>query len=150
MKDFFKQLFEYNYYTNQQLANEFLVHQQEVPQKAVQLYSHILNAHRNWNRRVLPNQDRIDPWQIHSILDFHRINKVNFENTTMILNSNSLEEVIEFAFNVEQTFENTIGNLLFHVINHSTYHRAQIATEFRISGITPLSTDYSTYSQKPK
>ncbi|WP_207421080.1 DinB family protein [Desertivirga brevis] len=150
MKEFFIQLFEYNHHTNQQLANEIMVHQQEVSQKAIQLYSHILNAHRNWNRRILPNQDRIGPWELHPVHDFAEIDKVNFENSLTIVNSNDLEDTIQYAFSPEQTYQNTIGNLLFNVVNHSSYHRAQIATEFRASGITPLATDFFLYSQNLK
>ncbi|RYY11701.1 MAG: hypothetical protein EOO04_34785 [Chitinophagaceae bacterium] len=37
---------------------------------------------------------------------------------------------------------NSVRDMLFQVINHSTYHRAQIATEFRRMGIEPLASDY--------
>lgn len=39
-------------------------------------------------------------------------------------------------------FTNTIGDILFHIVNHSTYHRGQIASDFRESDIEPLNTDY--------
>ena len=35
-----------------------------------------------------------------------------------------------------------LGDTLVHVVNHSTYHRGQIATQIRQLGATPPSTDY--------
>ncbi|WP_185211767.1 DinB family protein [Sphingobacterium mizutaii] len=34
---------------------------------------------------------------------------------------------------------------MFHIINHSNYHRAQIATELRKQEIEPIQTDYIKY-----
>ncbi|QLH28398.1 MAG: hypothetical protein HWD63_02710 [Candidatus Parvibacillus calidus] len=39
-------------------------------------------------------------------------------------------------------------DIIFHIINHSTYHRGQIAMEFRQSGLEPLNTDYIFYKGK--
>ncbi len=39
----------------------------------------------------------------------------------------------------------TLGETLTHVVNHSTYHRGQVATIARQVGGTPLTTDYFTY-----
>ena len=38
-----------------------------------------------------------------------------------------------------------LGDTLVHVVNHSTYHRGQIATQIRQLGATPPSTDYFLY-----
>jgi uncharacterized damage-inducible protein DinB len=35
-----------------------------------------------------------------------------------------------------------VGELLVHIVNHSTYHRGQVATMLRQLGKTPESTDY--------
>jgi uncharacterized damage-inducible protein DinB len=34
-----------------------------------------------------------------------------------------------------------LGHILQHIVNHSTYHRGQIATLLRQLGLTPMSTD---------
>jgi len=36
----------------------------------------------------------------------------------------------------------TCGDILTHVLLHSSYHRGQIATELRAAGLTPAYTDY--------
>jgi len=40
-------------------------------------------------------------------------------------------------------FTRVLGDALFHVANHSTYHRGQVATLVRQLGKSPLSTDYT-------
>ena len=39
-----------------------------------------------------------------------------------------------------------VTDLLFHAINHSTYHRAQIALAVREAGGTPASSDFSDFA----
>ena len=46
-----------------------------------------------------------------------------------------------------QAFDNSVRDILFNVINHSTYHRGQIAREFREYGPEPLVTDYIFYKR---
>ena len=45
-------------------------------------------------------------------------------------------------------FSNTVQDVIFHVINHSTYHRAQIASDLKANGIEPINTDYIFYKRK--
>jgi uncharacterized damage-inducible protein DinB len=44
-------------------------------------------------------------------------------------------------------FSNDIKSIIFHVINHSTYHRGQIASEFKQNGLDPMVTDYILYKR---
>jgi len=41
-----------------------------------------------------------------------------------------------------EEWTNTVGDILTHVLLHSSYHRGQIATELRAAGLTPAYTDY--------
>lgn len=145
MKQFFKDLFEYSHHFNQRLWEVFNEHPDQVPEKAVKLYSHILNAHQVWNSRIDPSHLPFGVWDIHSIQDCKEIDKVNYERSLEILDRFNLDEIIHYTKG--QTFRNSVREILFHVINHSTYHRAQIATEFRQGGIEPVMTDYVLYKR---
>ena len=46
---------------------------------------------------------------------------------------------------VGETWTYTLDDILFDLVNHSTYHRGQVATLLRQLGGTPLSTDYSRF-----
>jgi uncharacterized damage-inducible protein DinB len=41
-----------------------------------------------------------------------------------------------------QTFTQPLQDLLFHILNHSTYHRGQLAQLLRQQGFTPPATDF--------
>ena len=62
-----------------------------------------------------------------------------------ILDTIELSQPVQYVTGKGQTFSNSLHEILFQVINHSTYHRGQIATEFRQSGLEPLLTDYIFY-----
>lgn len=142
MKPFFKELFAYSNQCNQQLAEVFIKHPDTTSEKAISLFSHILNAHHIWNNRVYPKQFPFDVWEVHDIKEFKQIEETNYEHSILIFNSLDLSETINYTNSKGQSFQNSIKDILFHIINHSTYHRGQIATDFKNTGLQPLVTDY--------
>lgn len=44
-----------------------------------------------------------------------------------------------------EPYENPLGDILQHVVNHGTYHRGQLATMFRQLGHKPPATDFIQY-----
>lgn len=81
-------------------------------------------------------------WELHAPEDLRGIDEANQSRTLAILVNVSLEGSIHYANSTGRQFTNTVGDILFHIINHSTYHRGQLATEFRRSRLDPLVTDY--------
>jgi uncharacterized damage-inducible protein DinB len=49
-----------------------------------------------------------------------------------------------------QSYENRLGDLIRHVVNHSTYHRGQAATQLRHLGVVPPSTDFVVYCRETR
>ncbi len=47
-------------------------------------------------------------------------------------------------------FAHPLGHLFQHVVNHSTYHRGQLATQLRQLGLTPPGTDFTKYLRGEK
>ncbi len=62
MIDFFKELFEYSHHYNQQLARVFTEQSTLTSEKAIKLFSHVLNAHHIWNSRITQEQNRFGVW----------------------------------------------------------------------------------------
>jgi uncharacterized damage-inducible protein DinB len=56
-----------------------------------------------------------------------------------------LAEVVSYVNLKGESFAYPLGRMLQHVVNHSTYHRGQVATLLRQLGATPLSTDLLLY-----
>ena len=147
MNEFFKELFEYSHHFNQKLWGVFNDNPDKTSEKAVKLYNHILNAHQIWNNSIEPKQATFGVWEFHLVQDLKGIDKANFEQTLFILDKFDLNDKISYTNTKGQTFNNSIRDILFHAINHSTYHRGQIATEFRQNGLEPLVTDYIFYKR---
>ena len=147
MKEFFKELLEYGHHFNQKLADVFIENQGKTSEKSIKLFSHVLNAHQIWNNRIDPQQPTFEVWALQSIRDFKNIDKTNHDHSLRILDRFDLNDKINFTNTKGMTFNNCIRDVLFHVINHSTYHRGQLATDFRQNGIDPLLTDYILYKR---
>lgn len=147
MNSFFKELFEYSHHYNQQLWYIFNEKAEQTSEKSIMLFNHLLNAHQIWNNRVNPTQTTFGVWDIHPIEDCRSIDKVNFERSLFILKNLDLNKIISYTNTKGQDFSNSIRDILFHIINHSTYHRGQIATELKQSGFEPLITDFIFYKR---
>ena len=57
----------------------------------------------------------------------------------------SLKEIITYVNTRNQTWQYPLGRLMQHLINHSSYHRGQIANFLRQLGAQPAATDFLIY-----
>lgn len=147
MKDYFKELLEYSHYYNLEIIKKFNdgdLHFM-VPKRAIQLLSHILNAQKIWNNRIEGKQDRVEVWKNLEVDQLEDAENENFHETLRILEKEDLDRVVSFTNTKGESYQNSIRDIIFHVINHSTYHRGQIATEFRKQGIDPIVSDFVYY-----
>jgi len=142
MKTLFTELFEYSHHYNQKLYDVFKEGPDKTSEKAVKLFNHILNAHHIWNHRIEFKPTRFGVWEMHALQDLKSMDQTNYEQTLQILDACDFQSTIHYVTSNGQPFSNTIRDILFHTVNHSTYHRGQIATAFKLNGLDPLATDY--------
>ena len=147
MKVFFNQLFDYNFYCNKKLI-EACIEMDEVPEKSIELFSHIINVHQRWNSVLTKTKPKYDVFQSQEIKNWADI---HYENQRMsfeiITNTEDFEKRYDYENSKGRIFTNTVQDLLFHIINHSTHHRGQIAMNFRQNGIEPIPLDYVLYKR---
>ncbi|RVT76696.1 damage-inducible protein DinB [Flavobacterium sufflavum] len=146
--DFFKDTFEYNYHFNQELIQLFEKEKQIIPEKSIKLLNHLINAQEIWNARILNQDISVDVWEIRPLENLKNHNETNYNQSLSILSSIELSKKIEYKNSKGIVFSNTVQDIIFHVINHSTYHRAQIASDLAANGIEPINTDYIFYKRK--
>lgn len=147
MKIFFNQLLDYNFYCNKKLI-ELSSTTDEIPTKSVELFSHILNEHHIWNARILGKPSELDAWQMHAKEDWGDIHYENQRSTFDITsNADDFELRIDYENSEGRLFTNTLQDILFHIINHSTNHRGQIMTDLRQHDIEPIALDYVFYKR---
>lgn len=148
MKQFFIELFCYNHQCNLKLCKAFVENQDKVSEKAIKTFNHLLNAHQIWNSRILQKEISTSVWEIHSINELEKINLTNYNQSLEILNTKTLDDKIHYSNTKGQKFSNNIRDILFHIINHSNYHRGQIASDFRQNGLEPIVTDFIIYKRQ--
>jgi len=96
--------------------------------------------------RIL-NDNQFEVWQINADDSLIKINSENFINSSKILDERNITEKINYKNSIGNVFENTIQEIFFHFINHSTYHRGQIAMLMKQAGLEPINTDYIFYKR---
>lgn len=147
MKKQFIDLLEYNSHFNQLLIKIYLENKDSFNEKMISLLNHILNAQQVWNSRII-FEDSFGVWQINPDEKLLENNQSNFENSFKILSERNLDEIIVYRNSKGDEFQNSIREIFFHFINHSTYHRGQIAMLIKQARLEPINTDYIFYKRK--
>ncbi len=147
MDTFFHHLYDYNFFCNKSLIDKCLT-EKTISKKTASLFSHILNAHHIWNMRILETPVQYKIWQVHDVEQWEAIHYENQRTTFEIINNaDDLEKRVEYINFKKRQYSNTLQEILFHVINHSTHERAKITVDFRLSNIEPLALDYIFYKR---
>lgn len=142
MNSFFNDLFDYNYHSNQRII-EIAAKEKALPKKVISLFSHILNAHHRWNAIVLENSPVHEAWDVQEVSRWEDIHYDNQRNTfEIITNTENFEKEVNYLNAQKENQRRVLKEILFHIINHSTYHRGQIAMLLRDVNISPSPTDF--------
>lgn len=114
-----------------------------IPGNCMMLLSHIANAQVIWISRIRGSLPPVTVWQLHDLDTCRRMLRQSAEHLKEIVaQDDSLDRVITYKTFNGAPFENITADILLHVFNHGTYHRAQIAKEMKNHGVDPVNTDY--------
>lgn len=146
MKEKLIDLFEYTYHFNTEMIKFISENSKLVNDKTISLINHTLNAQQIWNARIL-GEVTFEVWQINPFESLEKINHGNFLKSIDIISNLDLDTKIEYQNSRGTKFKNSIFEMLFHAVNHSTYHRGQINLLLKENGISPVLTDYIFYKR---
>lgn len=147
MENVFNQLRLYNNWANQTVLNSFDSYGSLVPSTALLLLSHIVNTQSIWLSRIKAETTVVDVWENHTLEACRELHNVTSEKIKQqILNLNALHK-IEYKNTKGIIFQNSLSDILMHLFNHGTYHRAQIAIEMRRAGLEPVNTDFINFAR---
>lgn len=147
MKDYFIRLFTYDKYANQVILKS--IREANNPEKPIQLMGHLLAAQNRWLSRFLNEFIDNDLWPAKETIPFDDLINDNYQQWINLLNT-----LTPADFDKELSYKNTKGvaysnklvDVLTHLINHGTHHRAQIGQQLKIAGAGTLpNTDYINY-----
>ena len=143
----FQILYTYNHTSNQKFLTIFRSQEMAISEKSLKWMSHILNAQEIWNARIRGEKPLYDVWQVHAIKDLATIDQANLESSRRILENQNLAETVRIQNSKGEPATYRISDILFQILNHATYHRGQIASDFALCGIKPVSTDFHQFSR---
>ena len=73
--------------------------------------------------------------------------EIDAEQVTFVeqVTDDALKEMVSYVNTRGQTWQYPLGRMMQHVVNHSSYHRGQIANFLRQLGAQPAATDFLLY-----
>jgi uncharacterized damage-inducible protein DinB len=112
-------------------------------------------THLLWGEWIwLQRWKGVSPTIVFSPADFpnvatlrEQLQSVAAERTDFLdnLTTEQLQQVIEYSNLKGEIWRYPLWQQLYHVVNHSTYHRGQVATMLRQLGVVPSPTDFLVY-----
>lgn len=110
-----------------------------------ELFSHNINAHAIWLDRLMQREFRFDVWELHEPDNYMILLNQNYRETDDFLKNISdekLNDLHRYKNSKGTEYENTVGDTLLHIFNHTTHHRGQIIMKLRKDDIEVPVTDY--------
>lgn len=149
MKEHFLRLFDYD-----QLASRLILTAlrdqppTDEPDRKLTLMMHLLQASHNWLLRVKGQSSaQHDLWPKPEWGAMETLLETNAQGWKAFINAEAdFSRPITYQNQTGATHTNVLGDLLAHVINHGTHHRAQIGILLKQAGLQNLPiTDYIAY-----
>jgi uncharacterized damage-inducible protein DinB len=150
MKDYFIRLLNYDRYANLRILAALL--QTEGHVKAEQLMAHLLTAQQVWLGRCIDKPANIITlWPDWKADTFEQIINDNHHKWLIYLeslNDNDFEQTIHYKSLQGDNFETKLSDILTHLINHGTHHRAQAGQHLKLAGTDLPNTDYILFARQ--
>ena len=137
IKEFFLDKFDYDFRSNVRWIETLQKHEDELTDFVLKSFSHIINVHHIWIHRILELPAESHTWDVLPLDYWEKLTHENHMKTEDYLEKNEFDGKIEYTSEEGVPLEKDIVDILYHILNHSNYHRAQIALELRKNGIQP-------------
>ncbi len=148
MKAHFTKMFNYDQYANSLILQCIL--ELNAPEKQVQLMAHLLATQQVWLNRCkgLPVANGViwPDWKIETFASIIPKNHLDWIDFIDQQKPEDFNKIISYQNSKGERFQNQLSDIMAHVINHGTHHRAQIGQHLKLAGLKQLPvTDYVFY-----
>jgi len=114
-------------------------------ERSLALLAHILSAERLWLERIKQQTQSSPVWPKASLencaAQIEEMGRLWREYLSGIAEE-ELGQAISYRSSKGELWTSSVGDILTHIVLHSTYHRGQIASHMRVGGKTPAYTDF--------
>ena len=117
--------------------------------KTLQLMGHVLAAQYLWLHRIkgLPAPD-VKLWGEYSLARLLEMAEdVGQQWIEFVESTDNFDRELTYRNYTNDPYTNNVENIMIHLVNHSSYHRAQVALLMRQQGFEPINTDFITYDR---
>lgn len=148
MKKYFLKLYQYNAWANKRVLET--LNRQRVEDKTIlALMGHIVAAQYLWLHRIkgLPAPD-VKLWgeyELHALTSSAQ--KAGDQWLEFVEGTDNFDRQLTYRNYTGDPYTNNVEMIMIHLVNHSSYHRAQIAMLLRQKGLEPVNTDFITYDR---
>jgi len=149
MQNYFKNLFEYDNWANHEII-QILMSAKDISEQPIRLMAHILGTEQVWLTRLRTGAaDGNLIWPDFDITACRaKLRELREAWAAFMAEiAGDLSQRVRYRTSKGTQFDNSIEDILTHVINHSSYHRGQISKILRQKGEEPVNTDYITYAR---
>ena len=147
MKSHFIDLFNYDQYANRLILDTIV--KANDPEKPLQLMAHLLAAQQIWLLRCKgePATGSVlwPDWETNKLELLAAENYQAWMQYLENLHLDDFEKVVSYKNSKGDSFENKLSDILVHLINHGTHHRAQAGQHLKLAGAGLPNTDYIFY-----
>lgn len=148
MKKYFLKLYKYNAWSNERVM-QCLKKQTVVDEKILTLMGHIVAAQFLWLHRIkgLP-APKVKLWGSYTFEQLlEMVPEAGRQWIEFVESTDDFDRELTYRNYVNEPYTNNVENIMIHLVNHSSYHRAQIALLLRQKGYEPVNTDFITYDR---
>ena len=152
MKDYFIRMFGYDRVANLRILNAIeAAHQSEKP---MQLMAHLLAAQQVWLKRCKCQPAPAGPlwpqdWTLQQMLDTTEENYQVWLNYLQHVDDSAWQNTISYQNFKGENCSDKLVDILAHLINHGTHHRAQAGQHLKLAGLEKLpATDFILYARE--
>jgi uncharacterized damage-inducible protein DinB len=148
MKKYFLRLYQYNAWATKRVIST-LTRQQVDDPKILSLLGHVLAAQFLWLHRIkgLPAPD-VKLWGEYTLEQLTAMaEKASQQWLEFVESTDNFDREMTYRNYVNEPYTNNVEMIMIHLVNHSSYHRAQIAMLLRQKGFEPINTDFITYDR---
>lgn len=143
------ELNEYDYWANKKILAIILENDEH--REVSFLFHHILEANRLWYSRLMDHPAESKVWKDDFKIELFQVRvDTNYANLRSYIDSKDgieVEELLHYKTLKGDSYTNKAEDILFHIFNHSTHHRAQIMSIWKQLNIDRPSLDYIFYKR---
>jgi uncharacterized damage-inducible protein DinB len=148
MKKYFLKLYQFNAWANERVIA--CLKQQDVKdEKTLSVFGHVLAAQFLWLHRIKgltpPN---VKLWGDYSLDTVEKmVVDANQQWLDFVESNDNFDLELTYTNYTGDPYTNNVESIMMHLVNHCSYHRAQVALLLRQQGFEPINTDLITYDR---